>query len=44
MTGNGQTLIDNTALPGHAVPVHTGDCFRDCTSLSDYATLPAGWK
>jgi len=44
MTGQGQKIIDNTALPGHSVPIVTADCFDGCVALSDYATLPAGWK
>ncbi len=44
MTGTGQTIIDNTSLPGHVTPTNTTGCFASCTSLSDYATLPVGWK
>ena len=44
MTGNGQPIIDNTALPGHSVPTATACCFNGCIGLTDYATIPAGWK
>ena len=44
MTGLGQPIIDNTALPGHSVPTATAGCFNGCIGLTDYATIPAGWK
>jgi len=44
MTGSGLAIINNTALPGHTTPTATNDCFFNCTSLSDYATIPAAWK
>ncbi len=43
LTGLGQPIIDNTALPGHTPPLAYSDCFTGCVGLTDYATIPAAW-
>lgn len=39
MGGSGLTFIANA--PSASL---TADCFQGCTGLSDYASIPAGWK
>jgi len=43
LTGLGQPIIDNTALPGHTPPSDYSDCFTGCVGLTDYTTIPAAW-
>jgi hypothetical protein len=41
--GDWQTIIDN-AEAYFPTGLTTDDCFDGCTSLDDYATIPAAWK
>lgn len=42
MTGEVTSFIQD--YTGTASAFRVGGCFKDCTSLSDYATIPAVWK
>ena len=52
LTGN--VPVDNDATPiynrsgsgkpGYAIVTSYGRCFYNCTGLSDYASIPSGWK
>lgn len=44
MTGNGNDFIAAVTAVGRPVPSNTSGCFYNCTTLSDYASIPAGWK
>ena len=38
-------LYERQNYPDHFVtPTSTGSCFSGCSSLSDYASIPSGWK
>jgi len=40
MTGNGMPVVNNAVVPLGTI----SQCFNGCTSLSDYAQIPSGWK
>ncbi len=48
VASGGQTvrvhLYERTAALGYTVPDTFGSCFRDCTSLTDYSSIPSDWK
>ena len=52
LTGNVPTDTDGTPIynrsgegkDGYAVVTDYTDCFRDCTGLTDYSSIPSSWK
>ena len=52
LTGNVPTDTDGTPIynrsgegkDGYAIVTYYTDCFRNCTGLTDYSSIPLGWK